>query len=247
MSDGEDRLFADGTAAPGSFRFDARVAGVFDDMIRRSVPGYAATVSLSGWLAARFAQPGTACYDLGCSLGATLLACAEGLRKRGVEGVELIGVDASGSMVERARQRLGPAIGGRAPRLIEADVRSVALESASVVILNWTLQFLPLEDRVSLLERVFAALTPAGVLILSEKVVEDDAVADALLRQLHEDFKRSQGYSELEIAAKRSALEAVLVPETCSNHIQRLRSIGFTPVIVCQRQLNFASFLAVKP
>lgn len=247
MSDGEDKLFADGAAAPGSFRFDARVAGVFDDMIRRSVPGYAATVSLSGWLAARFAQPGTACYDLGCSLGATLLACAEGLRERGLEGVELIGVDAAGSMLERARQRLGPELAGREPRLIEADVRSVSLEPASVVILNWTLQFLPPADRAPLLARIFAALRPAGALILSEKVVEGDAGADALLRRLHEDFKRSQGYSELEIAAKRTALEAVLVPETCEHHIARLRRTGFAPVIVCQRQLNFASFLAVKP
>ncbi len=247
MAGDEDQLFVDGTAAPGSFRFDARVARVFDDMIRRSVPGYVDTVSRSGWLAARFAQPHTACYDLGCSLGATLLACADAMHERGLEGVKLIGVDTSGAMLERCRVRLQPELGALLPRLIEADISELAFEPASVVILNWTLQFLSPALRQPLLERIHSALLPGGALILSEKVVSADADAQALLERLHEDFKRSQGYSEMEIAAKRTALEAVLVPDSVDTHLARLRSIGFAPVLIWYRQLNFVSLLAVKP
>ena len=246
MSEASDVLFAHGHAAPGSFRFDAKVARVFDDMIRRSVPGYAATVAMSGWLAGRFAQPGTACLDLGCSLGATLLACAEAMTEAGVRDVDLIGVDSSAAMIERCRSRLEPELGTASPTLIEADVRTVALPPSSVIILNWTLQFLPPADRTPLVQRIYDALLPGGVLILSEKVIDADADVQKLMESLHADFKRSQGYSDLEIASKRSAIEDVLIPETLHAQQSRLLEVGFQPVMLWYRQLNFASLLAVK-
>ena len=246
MSRDHDALFANGRAAPGSFRFDAKVARVFDDMIRRSVPGYAATVAMSGWLAARFAQPHTACMDLGCSLGATLLACADAMTEAGLTDVDLIGVDSSADMLERCRSRLEPELGARQPKLIEADVRTVALPPSSVIVLNWTLQFLPPADRAPLLARIHAAIIPGGALILSEKVIDTDAEAQQLAERLHADFKRSQGYSELEIAAKRTAIEDVLIPETLDAQKARLLDVGFQPVLVWYRQFNFASLLAVK-
>lgn len=250
-SDNTDRLFGDGRAAPGSFRFDARVARVFDDMIRRSVPGYASTVTFSGWLAGRFAQPGTACYDLGCSLGATLLACsdaiAEALGEEQAATVQLFGVDNAEAMLAGCRQRLERLLGARMPTLIEADLRQLELLPSSVIILNWTLQFVPPDDRSALLQRIHDALVSGGVLILSEKVVDEDARCQNLLEELHLDFKRAQGYSELEIAAKRSAIEQVLIPETLASHRRRLQTIGFDAVLTWQRQLNFASLLAVKP
>jgi len=247
MSQEHDGLFADGQAAPGSFRFDAKVARVFDDMIRRSVPGYAATVAMSGWLAARFAQPGTACFDLGCSLGATLLACREAMAATGLDDVHLIGVDSSAAMIERCRNRLEPEFGPRQPTLIEADLRSVALQPSSVVILNWTLQFLPPVDRAPLLARIHQALLPGGELILSEKIIDTDPEAEQLAESLHAAFKREQGYSNLEIAAKRTAIEDVLIPETLAAQKGRLLKIGFRPVLAWYRHLNFASLLAVKP
>lgn len=246
MKQDHDGLFADGRAAPGSFRFDAKVARVFDDMIRRSVPGYAATVSMSGWLAARFAQPGSACFDLGCSLGATLLACSEAMAEAGIEDVDIIGVDSSAAMLERCRGRLESALGTRQPTLIEADVRKVELRPSSVIILNWTLQFLPPADRAPLLLRIHEALLPGGILILSEKIIDSDPEAERLAESLHADFKRTQGYSDLEIAAKRSAIEDVLIPEPLDAQKARLLEIGFRPVLPWYRQLNFASLLAVK-
>lgn len=246
MNEEHDGLFSNGRAAPGSFRFDATVARVFDDMIRRSVPGYATTVAMSGWLAARFAQPGTACIDLGCSLGATLLACAEAMAEAGLTDVNLIGVDSSAAMLERCKSRLEPELGLRRPTLVEADIREVDLQPSSVIILNWTLQFLPPTDRASLLARIHAALLPGGALILSEKIIDTDPAAEQLAADLHADFKRNQGYSDLEIAAKRTAIEDVLIPETLDAQKSRLLEVGFQPVLVWYRQLNFASLLAVK-
>ena len=206
-SDEKDQLFTRGDLAAGGFRFDAEVARVFADMIGRSVPGYAETVALTGWLAGRFARRGTHLYDLGCSLGASLFAC---LRATAALEVHATGVDASAPMLERCRARLAEQDLPRAPELLEADLREVEFAPASFVVLNWTLQFLPVADRGTLLDRIHGALVPGGALVLSEKIVEADRDRQALLERLHLDFKRAQGYSELEIAAKRSALEDVL-------------------------------------
>lgn len=244
MTDAPDQLFARGQATPGGFRFDAEVARVFADMIVRSVPGYAETVAMTGWLAGRFAVDGTRIHDLGCSLGASLFACARAVADR---DVELIGVDASAPMIERCGARLAELGLARAPQLACADIREFPMQQSSFVALNWTLQFVPEADRARLLGRIHGALVPGGALLLSEKIVDPDARTQALLDALHLDFKRAQGYSELEIAAKRSAIEDVLVPETLQAHSRRLAGAGFTPVTCVARTLNFASLLAVKP
>ncbi len=238
-----DRLFARGEATPGGFRFDADVTRVFADMISRSVPGYAETVAQTGWLAGRFATAGTSLYDLGCSLGATLFAAI-----RATDGVDVraVGVDTSAPMLARCRERLEAAGLPRTPELLEADVREVAFEPASFMALNWTLQFVPVEDRGALLGRIHDALVPGGALVLSEKVVDPDPDRQALLDRLHLDFKRAQGYSELEIAAKRTAIEDVLVPETLAAHEARLAAAGFATVVPVARTLNFATLLAVR-
>lgn len=242
-SDEPDRLFARGEATPGGFRFDAGVARVFADMIARSVPGYAETVALTGWLAGRFGQDGTHLYDLGCSLGATLFACIRATADRELHAT---GVDASAPMLERCRAHLARLDLPRSPELLEADVRDVEFAPTSFVALNWTLQFVPLADREALLARIHDALVPGGALVLSEKVVAEDPGEQALLDRLHLDFKRAQGYTELEIAAKRSAIEDVLVPETIAAHEARLAAAGFATVTEVARTLNFATLLAVR-
>lgn len=241
---GTDRLYARGEATPGGFRFDAEVARVFADMIARSVPGYAETVALSGWLAGRYGRDHTRIYDLGCSLGATLFACARALSGR---RIQLVGIDASAPMIERCRQRLAEQHLDPQPELRRSDVRGIDFEPASVVILNWTLQFIPLAERDALIARIADALVPGGVLILSEKMIDPDPRARAELEQLHLAFKRAQGYSEMEIAAKRSEIENVLIPETPEAHRERLAGAGLDPVVCVARSLNFATLLARKP
>lgn len=244
MTDHDD-LYSKRPAEPGSFRFDARVAGVFENMIQRSVPGYAETVRMSGWLASQYLRPGDLLYDLGCSLGAGMLATRDALPELNPP-VRFVGVDNSAAMLKRGSELLQRAGLDQHTELQCADVLDYPLQPCRVVMLNWTLQFLPPARRQSLLQRIHANLQPGGILILSEKVLDEDRAAQQLADDLHLAFKRSQGYSELEIAGKRAALEQVLIPETLAVHRQRLWSVGFETVLAWYRQLNFASLLAVK-
>ena len=238
MTEQRDRLF-DRPGAVGDFVFDAAVARVFPDMISRSVPGYAAIVNMIGLLTRQHAQPGSRLYDLGCSLGAASLAMAEGLSH---DDCEIVAVDNAPAMLERARGHAA-----NAPRpicFVEGDIRDQPIERASVVVLNFTLQFLPREDRAALLRRIREGLLPGGILILSEKIAGETPEEDALLTEMHHAFKRQQGYSELEIAQKRAALERVLLPEPLSLHRRRLREAGFSRADLWFQCFNFASILA---
>jgi tRNA (cmo5U34)-methyltransferase len=99
---------------------------------------------------------------------------------------------------------------------------------------------------LELIEKIFDGLAPGSALVLSEKVVFDDPAMDALASRLHDAFKRANGYSEMEIAKKRAALENVLVPETIDAHVCRLERVGFQSVWRWFQALNFVSFIAVK-
>ncbi len=240
-----DRIFADLQSDLEAFVFDERVTGVFADMVRRSVPGYATAVAMSGVLAGRFAQPGSNIYDLGCSLGATTLAMHKHLDK---SDCAIIGVDNSQAMIDAARQAcMASDNTGAGIHFVCADIRDEVIEDASVVAINYTLQFIPPAERDALVARIYSGMRPGGVLILSEKVVDKDPQVSERMTSLYLDFKRANGYSELEISQKRTALEKVLVPETEEEHRQRLGQSGFIDITRWFQCLNFSSWIACKP
>lgn len=238
----KDRIYAEPIERLGGFVFDDSVASVFDDMIRRSVPGYAMTLSLMPLIAKRYAQPQTRIYDLGCSLGAGLIAIANG----SPESASLIGIDNSQPMLDRCQAHLSQAIDSHSWELRCADIQDTPIENASVVLLNFTLQFIPVEQRLKLLRSIAEGLNPGGVLLISEKVRFADAKTQQDLFDLHHDFKRDNGYSDLEISQKRSSLENVLVAETIGEHKTRLSEAGFDHCEVWLQCFNFASMLAIK-
>ncbi|MEJ8677248.1 carboxy-S-adenosyl-L-methionine synthase CmoA [Plesiomonas shigelloides] len=238
-----DTIFSAPIAQLGDFSFDERVAEVFPDMIQRSVPGYSNIIATIGMLAKRFIQPNTQAFDLGCSLGAATLSMR---RNIDVEGVRLIAVDNSAAMIERCRRHIDAFRSDTPVDIIEGDIRQVKIENASMVVLNFTLQFLPPDDRQALLNRIYAGLRPGGALVLSEKFSFADQTIGELLFDMHLDFKRANGYSELEISQKRSALENVMLTDSVETHKARLQQAGFEHAEVWFQCFNFGSMLAIK-
>lgn len=242
MSD-RDTLFSAPIARLGDWTFDERVAEVFPDMIQRSVPGYSNIISMIGMLAERFVQPHSQVYDLGCSLGAATLSVRRNIHH---EGCKIIAVDNSPAMVDRCRRHLDAFKAQTAVEVIEDDIRQVPIHNASMVVLNFTLQFLAPDDRQRLLSRIWQGLNPGGVLVLSEKFSFTDPLVDDLLFNMHHDFKRANGYSELEISQKRSMLENVMLTDTVETHKARLKQAGFGHAELWFQCFNFGSLVAIK-
>ncbi len=243
MTEHRDTLYAEPVPDPGLFTFDDSVARVFPDMIRRSVPGYPTIVAMTGILAGRYATAGSRLYDLGCSLGASTLAMRRYVQQ---PGCEIIAVDNSEAMLARCRTVIESDAHDLPVKLVCADLQDVIVEDASVVVLNFTLQFVPLEQRDAVVQGIFAGLRPGGIMVLSEKVTFADPRLDALNIELHHQFKRANGYSELEVAQKRSALENVLLRETLGQHRDRVAAAGFSSCDVWFQCFNFASLIALK-
>jgi tRNA (cmo5U34)-methyltransferase len=234
-----DQLFANLVAEPSQFSFNEAVVDVFPDMIQRSVPGYGTVVRMTGVLTEQYAKEGTHVYDLGCSLGESIRAAELAIGDR---ACQLVGVDNSPAMIEKVRAEMPP----RSIIMWQlSDITQMEFKTASVVIMNFTLQFIPINERLKLLKKIRSSMVPGGLLILSEKLTMPDAEMNELMVNLHHDFKRSQGYSGLEIAQKRDAIDNVLIPETAEVHRTRLTEAGFSRSSVWFQCLNFASFIAI--
>jgi len=241
----KDEIYKSGDAPPAPFEFNESVARVFPDMLRRSIPGYETSIEAIGSLASRYVRPNTRCYDLGCSLGAAAQAIRDNVSQ---PGVKILAVDNAPAMVERCRQRLlgEPAPDGAEISVEAADVRSIRIESASMVVMNYTLQFLPLAERETMMQKISAGLNDGGLFVLSEKVMDDDSEIGALAIDLHHEYKRRNAYSDLEISRKRAALENVLIPETIETHRRRLADAGFRHVGLLLQYFNFVSLVAIR-
>lgn len=238
-----DSIYASPFGEIDSFKFDDKVAEVFPDMIQRSIPGYHAIISAIGLLAGRFARQHSICYDLGCSLGAATLSMRSRIT---TQHCRIIAADNSEAMITRLQKRLENETSGIPVEVMCADIRDININNASVVVLNFTLQFIPVEDRLTFLEKIYRGLLPGGILILSEKLRFDDIRQQDLQTEMHHAFKKAQGYSDLEISQKRTALENVLIPETFETHQLRLRRAGFGSAEVWFQYFNFASIIALK-
>lgn len=239
----KDRVFAQKQTTITPFRFTEKVARVFDDMLVRSVPYYGEVLKQQARISRQYYMPGTRIYDLGCShgnLGILLLDSFENTP------FKLIGVDSSRPMVDRYKKRLTSYENADAIDLVCGLMENLKIENASVVVINWTLQFLSPEKRDGLIRSVFKGLCPGGILLLTEKTIHPDPGLNTLEQEFYVQFKRENGYTDLEISQKRDALEKVLIPESVADHENRIQSAGFSAFSVWLKWFNFTSMMAIK-
>ena len=237
-----DTLFETQTPAE-RFEFNERVAEVFDDMLDRSVPFYKQVIQMTAEILGHSLQVGDTVYDLGCSTGTTLLALARILESN---NLRFIGVDNSRAMLDKASRKAEMFSMADRIDFIEQDITQIKPSGAGGVILNYTLQFVRPSIRQEFLKNIANAMRDNGVLILSEKIVCQDNEFNQQFSEAYHQYKKRRGYSELEIANKREALENVLVPLTIQENTKLLLQAGFSKVEPFFQWFNFASFAARK-
>jgi len=239
----KDQIFADSADKANDFTFDSKVAGVFDDMVSRSVPFYDEIQRMTCELSIDFAQNNTNVYDLGCSTGTTFLQ----LDGKMDPSINLIGIDNSAPMLKQAAEKLEDVAKNRTVQLHHADIEGdYTLENASVVLLVLTLQFVRPLHREKIAQKIYDGMNKNGVLIIVEKLLSADSTLNRLFIEHYYEHKRKQGYSETEIVQKREALENVLIPYRMEENIGMLKDVGFSHVEDFFRWYNFSGIIAVK-
>ncbi|MGW8286917.1 MAG: carboxy-S-adenosyl-L-methionine synthase CmoA [Desulfobulbales bacterium] len=237
-----DTLF-NTTAPVEKFEFNEQVADVFDDMLDRSVPFYNQVIEMIGQILERSMSPGDTVYDLGCSTGTTLIHLA---RRLSSMDIRFVGVDNSEAMLDKALRKAQ--MFSLADRILfsRQDITRIDISGAGAMILNYTLQFINPSLRQEFLRKIYQGLRRNGILILSEKVIcENNDFNDQYLDSYYR-YKKKRGYSELEIAQKREALENVLIPLTTQGNMNMLLEAGFSKVETFFQWFNFVSLVARK-
>lgn len=239
-----DRLFVEPRRID-DFNFGTETAAVFDDMLDRSVPFYDEIQRMLGELSADFASHGSSIYDLGCSTASSFLAIGAHLTPD--IDIEFVGLDSSADMLQLADRKLRAASFPWRYRLEHADLdQGIRIENASVVLLVLTLQFLRPLNRERLISSIYQGMNHNGCLLLVEKVLGEHSTFNRLFINHYYEMKRRKGYSEIEIAQKREALENVLIPYRSGENESLLQQAGFQRVDVFFKWYNFCGLLAVK-
>ena len=238
----KDRLFHK-KMKPSSFSFNQEVVEVFPDMLERSIPGYRTTINSIRFLASKYSKKGTNCYDLGCSLGASSIALGEGAAHN---DCRIMAVDKSSSMTKKFSEIIKQEKLDLNIQIFNEDILDTKITNASIVIMNFTLQFIRKKDRQLVLDKIYNGLNDGGLLILSEKITQGDKKINNLLIDLHENFKLENLYTREEIENKKESIKNVLVEDDIETHQSRLSKSGFTKFGIWLQHFNFASFVAIK-
>jgi len=239
----KDRVFSTKLKTIAPFEFNDDVAQVFDDMVARSIPFYGEIHQLIIDLVMRQFQFKGKIVDLGCSTGTTIAMIESALATKSDQIPHFVGVDTSAPMLEQARKKCRDV---RNVEFLQLDMTEYDFKGSEIVILNYTLQFLKHSARVALLKKIHDSMVPGGIILLSEKIQSPNAPMQEIITDLYYDFKRRNGYSELEISQKREALENVLVPVTPRDQLEMLEDAGFDYAEMLFRWYNFASYLGIK-
>lgn len=226
------------------FAFTGKVVEVFDDMLNRSVPFYSEVIRAEAALLKGHLQSDDTVVDLGCSTGTTLLQFCRLLPD---ETIHYIGIDTSEAMLAKARTKAENYSKGRRITFCNQDITAIQMAGIGAFVVNYTMQFIRPVRRQEFIETLFATLRPGGILLLSEKTINPDPALNRTFIDIYHSYKKEMGYSELEIARKREALENVLIPFSIDENRQLLKKAGFTRVDTCFQWFNFVSFVAVKP
>ncbi|MFN5352053.1 MAG: carboxy-S-adenosyl-L-methionine synthase CmoA [Alphaproteobacteria bacterium] len=245
MTKPKDNVFDFKDKKVEDFKFNTQVVSVFDDMVTRSVPYYEEMQRMISELAKDFVSPNSNVYDIGCSTATTFCLLDKVITE---PNVNFIGYDNSNEMIKKAKQKLKENGVERQVSFECADLNknSLRIENASLITFILTLQFIRPLNREKIMKQIFDGLNDNGALILVEKVTSEDTIFNRLFINHYYDFKRRNGYSEMEIANKREALENVLIPYRMEENFDLLKNAGFKQIEVFFRWYNFCAIIAVK-
>lgn len=237
-----DNLFSNKINKIKNWSFNKKVTKVFSDMVVRSIPGYYEIIYIINLIAKNFIKPYSNIYDLGCSTGNVCFSISRNIK---IKNFQIIAVDKSKHMISFCRRKIN-IFNKKKIKLITENILKISIKNASMVILNFTMQFISLNHRLFLINKIYNGINPGGVLVISEKFKFSDKTINNLICNMYQKFKIDNEYSKLEIFQKKIMLKNVMFTEDFKTHKKRLKKVGFNHVELCLKYLNFGLIIAIK-
>lgn len=213
------------TFATGAWEFTPAVVDVFPEHVRASVPFYDAIQDLVAEAADWLLPDDGHLVDLGASTGTTAHRIAQ---RHPARRLHVTLYDRERAMLDRAAETLA-GVSTLAVDYVQADIRRTPIghEDADLTLALFTLQFLPLPDRVHVLRQARRASSSTGALIVAEKVRPPDARWAEIAADASHDWKAAHGITDSAIRAKARALRGVLQPYPEVALVQAVHDAGW--------------------
>ena len=211
-----------GNLLPKRWEFDQTVAERFQHEARTNIPDYDRVIKLCLDVANKKLNKTSAVIDVGSALGHTL----DVFIKDGFTNV--IGVDNSDTMIANSLYPM---------RVTNSD--KLPIGNYDMVLANWTLHFI--QDRSAYIRDIYDSLNTHGILILSDKTLQDPIIED-----MYYDFKRSCNVTQEYIDEKKQKLKGYMFPYSVEWYMDTLIEVGFKNVQILNARVGFVTFYATK-
>jgi tRNA (cmo5U34)-methyltransferase len=217
--------------------FNFNTVKEFDTHIALSIPNYQHIWELIMQLATYCIVSDSNVYDIGCSTGLNLKLLDINTKK---ENVHFYGFDISDNLLKEARQT-------NSLHLIKKDItkQSTIFENASLILSIFTLQFLPINSRKDLLQRIYDGLNYGGFFIIAEKIYLNSGELQDIFTFTYYDFKQ-KAFSESDILQKQRDLRHQMKPLSEIENLKLFKLVGFSKIESFFQSLNFKAWILIK-
>jgi tRNA (cmo5U34)-methyltransferase len=221
-----------------SFSFNKFKGEDFEGHIRQSIPNYEGMRRLIPSIVQNFVMKDENIYDLGTSSGDLLLDLHSFFNEN--LNLSYIGYDIAPNLM--------PIQKDKAMNFYVRDVtdESLKLFNTSLIFSLFTLQFIPLDKRVKLVQKAYDSLSKRGCFLVCEKVYSAKGITEDIFTFTNYNNKLSNGFSAKDILNKQKDLKTIMKPLTQAENEAMFRKAGFEVVEVFFKSLNFMGWILIK-
>lgn len=228
------------------FTFAYREEG-FDSHIEKSIRGYKEFHEDVIKISRYFIESNTSVYDLGSSTGKTVEAMASSTHTfaHNVNYVMVENAKGFQSALENRKSSLLKSYPESTFELKNQSAETLRFSNASFVTSLFTLQFMPVRIRSSVIKRVYDGLNSGGGFVVSEKVYSHNPKIQEMMTFSYYDFKRLN-FSDKDILDKEVTLRNMLKPSTRGELEDMLVGAGFRTLEPIWQNFLFVGYLCIK-
>lgn len=220
----------------GNFSFDT--IRDFDKHIELSIPNYKHIWELINSISTYFIIENSNVYDLGCStgLGLKLLTL-----KNKLKNVKYIGYDISENLITEGTRNTNSFL------IQKEDItnENITFPNASLILMIFTLQFLPNYKKESILTKIYNSLISGAGFIITEKTIIETGKIQDIFTFSYYDFKENN-FTREQILSKQYDLRYIMKNNTETEIIGMLKKVGFRYIETFFQSLQFKGWICIK-
>ncbi len=211
-------------------KFDFNTIKDFDKHINLSIPDYGHLLDHISSLSTFFIKENSNYYDIGCSTGNLINKIKE--KNKHID-FNAVGIDKSSNLAKKHTS------------IIIADAVDFAYEKFNFATIVFTLQFLEIDQRECILEKMYKSMTDNGALIVCEKQYEENGFFQNLFDFTYYDYKK-KNFSDEEILKKQFDLRYIMNPSPQRDNLRIFHKAGFYIVQPFWQSLLFKGWILMK-